>query len=161
MVQALVESYLFLLLLTLILDAIRRRLWIHNSVVLHLVRLVAINTTRVGAINASYLLVKNLPANKIWHLCGKGNVEIYLLFGLLTPISLLPFFECCQDDSANCSCFRKDKMKLKACSIHVRCAHTEVRLCIVQLGEICLKKNKHGRNDVSVQCLCNVHSVTC
>ena len=43
--------------------------------------------------------------------------------------------ECCQDDSVNCSCFRKDKMKLKACSIHVR---ARVRMSVVQLSCVCL-----------------------
>ena len=39
--------------------------------------------------------------------------------------------ECCQDDSVNCSCFRKNKMTLKASSIHVR---ARVRMSIVQLS---------------------------
>ena len=39
------------------------------------------------------------------------------------------------DDSVNCSCCRKDKMKRKACSIHV-CAR--VRMSFVQLGCVCL-----------------------
>ena len=39
-------------------------------------------------------------------------------------------------------------------------------MCIVQLSCVCLwtkgkKDNKQGKNDVSVQCLCNVHSITC
>ena len=43
--------------------------------------------------------------------------------------------ECCQDDSVNGPCFRKDNLKLKACSIHVR---ARVRMSIVQLSCICL-----------------------
>ena len=47
----------------------------------------------------------------------------------------------------------------------MRCAHTEVRLCFVPLSCVCLrtngKKTNKQRNDVSVQFVCNVHSVTC
>ena len=54
----------------------------------------------------------------------------------------------------------------KAYLIQMRCAHTEVRLCIVQLSCVCLwtnwkNVNKRGTNDVCVQCLHDVHSVTC
>ena len=42
--------------------------------------------------------------------------------------------EGCQDDSVNCSSFRKDKMKLNICSIHVR---ARVRMRIVQLSCAC------------------------
>ena len=77
--------------------------------------------------------------------------------------------ECCQDDSVNCSCFRKDKMKLKACSIHVR---ERVRMSIVQLSCICLwttwrrKKKQHGRqrqgrDGVSVQMSMSMHCTVC
>ena len=64
-----------------------------------------------------------------------------------------------QDDSVNCSCFRKRQIELKGCSIHVR---ARVRMSIVQLSCVCLwiswrKKNKQkgrqqqGRDCVSVQ----------
>ena len=63
--------------------------------------------------------------------------------------------ECCQDDSVNCSCFRKDKMKLMACSINVRervrMSTTELYLSVDNLK----KKNKQqgrqrqGRDGVS------------
>ena len=55
----------------------------------------------------------------------------------------LRYHECCQDDSVNCSCFRKDKMKLKATSIDVR---ARVRMSIVQVSCICGKLKKKKQN---------------
>ena len=47
--------------------------------------------------------------------------------------------ECCQDDSVNCSCFRKDKMKTQglfdpcACTSQDECCTTELCLSVVKL----------------------------
>ena len=53
----------------------------------------------------------------------------------------------------------------KACSIQMMCAYRGQTVCCTT--ELWLsvdkreKDNKQRRNDVSVQCLCNAHSVTC
>ena len=65
--------------------------------------------------------------------------------------------ECCQDDSVNCSCFRKDKLNLKACSIHVP---ARVRSIVRQAEEEKDKqqgRQRQGRDGVSVQ-ICQLSS---
>ena len=44
-----------------------------------------------------------------------------------------------------------------ACSIHVWCAHTEVRLCIVQLSCVCLWTNGKKTNKEGTMSMYNVY----
>ena len=47
----------------------------------------------------------------------------------------------------------------EVCAYRGQTVHCATELCLsVDKRE---EDNKQGRNDVSVQCLCNVHSVTC
>ena len=53
---------------------------------------------------------------------------------------------------------RKHDCRHKASSIHVRCAHTEVRLCIVQLSCVCLWTNgKKTTNKERTMLVYNFH----
>ena len=62
------------------------------------------------------------PTRRAFLTCGPACKAVHR-----TAVSKnwLRYHECCQDDSVNCSCFRKDKMKLKAlfdpCAV---CAYT-------------------------------------
>ena len=72
----------------------------------------------------------------------------------------LRYHVCCQDDSVNCHCFAKDKMKLKAlfdpCACTSQDEYCTTELCL-SVDKLRKKKNKRqrrqqqGRDCVSVQ----------
>ena len=109
----------------------------------------------------AFLVVDLTVPTRLLHSTFSCKVPSAISVRLLAPGNV-----CCQ------SCFRKDTMKLKACSIHVR---AQVRMSIVQLSCVCLsvdklkKKKTNNKEDSGkeetvlvyrCQCLCNVQSVT-